>query len=147
MGSFRQLGQRGEEMAVKYLRRQGYFILERNYRTREGEIDVIAKGGETLVFVEVKTATGLSFGPPQVWVDRRKRARLVHAAMAYLASVKDSEPRCRFDVIAIILEGGRTKLTHIVDAFRLEDNRSGPEGGRNGNENKALPPFLPLSLL
>lgn len=117
MGGPRDLGRRGEEVAVAYLRRKGYLILERNYRTRQGEIDVIARRRGTLVFVEVKTARSLSFGFPQYWVDRRKRAHLIRVATAYMLEKSAGEANCRFDVIAIIVDGKKSKLTHIVDAF------------------------------
>jgi putative endonuclease len=113
----RELGRRGEERAADYLRRQGYRILERNYQTREGEIDIVAHLGGTLVFVEVKTARSLSFGHPRGWVSRRKRAHLVRAALAYMMEKGDLETSCRFDVIAIVMKGKRVQLTHIPDAF------------------------------
>lgn len=104
-------------MAVAYLRKKGYRILERNYRTREGEIDVIAEQGGFLVFVEVKTGRNLSFGPPQDRVDRRKRDHLIRAATAYMMERENGESHCRFDVIAIMLVGEKAKLTHIANAF------------------------------
>ncbi len=117
MKGLRELGRRGEERAADYLRRKGYRILERNYQTREGEIDIVAKQGGTLVFVEVKTARGLSFGHPQSWVNRRKRAHLFRAALAYMAEKGNLEASCRFDVIAIVMKSKKTRLTHIPDAF------------------------------
>ena len=117
MGDLQELGRKGEEMAVAYLRRKGYRILERNYRIRQGEIDVIARRGKILVFVEVKTGRDLSFGPPQDRVNRRKRAHMVQAASAYMMERKIGESDCRFDVIAIVLDENGTKLTHIVNAF------------------------------
>jgi putative endonuclease len=117
VGDLQQLGNRGEEMAVAYLRRRGYRILERNYRTRMGEIDVIAKREAVLVFVEVKTGRSCSFGPPQDRVNHRKRAHLIRAASAYMMDKENGESHCRFDVIAIMVDGKKARLTHIVDAF------------------------------
>ena len=117
MEGLRELGRRGEERAAEYLRRRGYLILERNYQTREGEIDIVAQQGDVLVFVEVKTARSLSFGHPQGWVSCRKRAHLVRAALAYMAEIGDLETNCRFDVIAIVMSAKKIKLTHIPDAF------------------------------
>lgn len=104
-------------MAAAYLERKGYQILERNYRTRDGEIDLIAQREGTVVFVEVKTARNLSFGPPQCWVNCRKRDHLIRAAAAYLAEKSSDEVNCRFDVIAILVDKKEAKLTHIVNAF------------------------------
>jgi putative endonuclease len=104
-------------MAAAYLKRKGYHILERNYRTRHGEIDLIAQREGTVVFVEVKTARNLSFGPPQCWVNFRKREHLIRAAEAYLMERNTGEDNCRFDVIAIYMAGRKTKLTHLLNAF------------------------------
>jgi len=104
-------------MAAAYLERKGYHILERNYRTRHGEIDLIAQREGIVVFVEVKTARNLSFGPPQCWVNFRKRDHLIRAAEAYLMGKSAGEDNCRFDVIAILLDEKEAQLTHIVNAF------------------------------
>ena len=104
-------------MAAAYLERKGYHILERNYRTRDGEIDLIAQREGTVVFVEVKTAQNLSFGPPQCWVNCRKQDHLIRAAQAYLMGRGPGEDNCRFDVIAILVAGRKTTLTHVVNAF------------------------------
>jgi putative endonuclease len=104
-------------MAAAYLERKGYHILERNYRTRDGEIDLIAQREGIVVFVEVKTARSLSFGPPQCWVTCRKQDHLIRAAEAYLMGRSTGEDNCRFDVIAILVAGRKTKLTHVVNAF------------------------------
>ena len=117
MDGLRELGRRGEERAVEYLRRRGYRILERNYQTREGELDIVAKQGDALVFVEVKTARSLSFGHPRGWVSRRKRAHLFRAALAYMTEMGNLEANCRFDVIAIVIGAKKITLTHIPDAF------------------------------
>jgi len=94
------LGPHGEEVAGRYLRERGYRIIARNWRCRFGEIDLIARDGDTLVFVEVKTRTQLGFGGPEGAVTPRKQARLIAAARAYLSSVETELP-VRFDVVAV----------------------------------------------
>ena len=108
-------GQRGEEMACAYLRSQGYAIIERNWRSPFGELDIIARDGETLVFVEVKSRTSAGFGGPEAALTPRKRQRIVATARAYLNKV-DSELAVRFDLVA--LQGGR--ITLYRDAFQVE---------------------------
>ena len=112
-----ELGKRGEQLAVGHLRRKGYRILDRNFHTRRGEIDIVAMQGNQIVFVEVKTARGKTYGPPRGWVDYRKQARLIHAAVVYLAMKRIQDTDCRFDVIAIELDRSRPRLTHIINAF------------------------------
>jgi putative endonuclease len=104
-------------LAESYLRRRGYFILERNFRTRRGEIDLVARKEKTVVFVEVKTAQGCSYGPPRSWIGWRKRARLIRTAQAYLSLKGVGDADCRFDVIAIDLSSTAPRLTHIINAF------------------------------
>ena len=106
------LGRIGEKEAVSYLKKQGYAIVEKNYRNLFGEIDIIAKDGEYTVFTEVKTRTGEEFGAPSEAVDYRKRQKYVKIAQAYLASKGLTDSACRFDVIEI--ENG--KINHIKDA-------------------------------
>jgi putative endonuclease len=117
MNDLAVVGRRGEEMAVDYLRGRGYRILERNYHTRRGELDIIAQKAGTLVFVEVKTARSSSYGHPRDWVGKQKQARLVQAAQAYMTEKDIGEMNCRLDVIAIKVCWRKIKLTHIVGAF------------------------------
>lgn len=110
------LGAQGEETACSYLKRQGYQILERNYRTRRGELDIIAAQGECLVFVEVKTRKSLRCGLGAEAVTWRKRQHLLAAALSYLAT--HSSRKCRFDVIEITVSATQTpEIRHIQDAF------------------------------
>ncbi|MFZ5877625.1 MAG: YraN family protein [Nitrospirota bacterium] len=95
------LGLRGEAVAADVLVRRGYRIVERNCRSRWGELDVIAYDGDTLVFVEVKARRAARFGDPAFAVDRRKQARLVQLAERYLARRRLGDPPCRFDVVLI----------------------------------------------
>ncbi|MGQ9628735.1 MAG: YraN family protein [bacterium] len=112
-----RIGRRGEEMAEKFLRERGCEILSRNYRASHREIDLVARDGNTLVFVEVKTRRRGDV-IPQESVGPRKREMLISAAYQYLADHGldvDSTP-CRFDVIAITLGGGES-IEWIPDAF------------------------------
>jgi len=111
------IGLKGEQLAVEHLVRKGYRILTRNFHTRRGEIDIIARRGDQIIFVEVKTAKGKAFGSPRCWVDLRKQARLIHAAVVYLAIKGVHDTDCRFDVIAIELDRPKPRLTHIINAF------------------------------
>ena len=112
-------GVRGEEEAARFLTRSGFAILDRNVRTRAGEIDLVAKDGETLAFVEVKTRSSSVCGRPSEAVDRRKQARLTRAAGAYLARTGRHAAACRFDVVEVWDDpGGGCRIEHIRDAFR-----------------------------
>ncbi len=108
----RALGDRGERAAEAFLRSLGYRILARNYRSRAGEIDLIAEDGTVLVFVEVRSRADASFGTPEATVARDKRRKLVLTARAYLLE-KDLDRETRFDVVAI--EAG--ELRHVPAAF------------------------------
>ncbi|MBC7317699.1 YraN family protein [Candidatus Bipolaricaulota bacterium] len=111
-------GKAAEELAVKHLRAQGMRIVARNWRWRGGEVDIIAKDGETLVFVEVKSRADPTFMRPEEAVDLSKRQHLWHAAQAYLQG-KPWVP-VRFDVVAVTPQG----IQHIRGAFSEEDVRS-----------------------
>lgn len=110
-------GRAAEDLACQYLRDQGMLIVARNWRWRGGEVDIIAKDGPTLVFVEVKGRTHETFGHPEEAVDARKRAQLWRTAQAYLAG-KPWVP-VRFDVVAVTPTG----IRHIKGAFSSEDVR------------------------
>ena len=96
-----RLGQSAENLAVDELKRQGYAILARRYRTRHGEIDVVAQDGETLVFVEVKARTTGEFGEAAEAVTRWKQRRLVSMAVEYVSRHGLTARACRFDVVAV----------------------------------------------
>ncbi len=111
-------GQAGEELACKYLERKGMRILDRNYRCRAGEIDVVARDGNTVVFVEVKERTGTSHGTAIESVTASKRARVVRAARLYAATHGlDGSCRFRFDVIAVDRRDCEAQVRHEVAAF------------------------------
>ncbi|MBI5810534.1 MAG: YraN family protein [Deltaproteobacteria bacterium] len=110
-------GSLGEDAAVKELKRLGYRILERNYRCRTGEIDIIALDKDTVVFVEVKTRGSDSFGDGKSSVDVRKQRKIVSASMQYLSSKALSGAEARFDVVDISMKDGRLDIEVIRDAF------------------------------
>ena len=116
-GSRRSTGQRGEEIAAEHLRGLGYEILARNVRTRYGEIDIVARDGDCLVFVEVKTRRSLALGAPEESVDGRKLAQVTALAEAYLATLAEQPANCRIDVVAVELgPGGNTRRVSVIGA-------------------------------
>ncbi|MDP8236524.1 MAG: YraN family protein [Candidatus Erginobacter occultus] len=115
------LGKWGEAAAVRHLEREGWEIVEQNYTCPRGEIDIVARQGERLVFVEVKTKTAAGHLPPRYSVNRRKQGQIIRVARWYLKEKKLSRPRCRFDVVEVIGSGAGLpeKLTHLPGAFRV----------------------------
>lgn len=113
-----QLGIRGEAIAVTELERRGYVMVARRYRSRFGEIDIIAKDGPTVVFVEVKTKTDSRFGDPAEMVTAQKQRRLVSMAEEYAAGHQLHSTPCRFDVVAVDASTAPPKVTIYQDAFR-----------------------------
>lgn len=105
MTSTRDRGLEGEEIAVRFLRSNGYSILERNYRTRSGEIDIIARKKKDIVFVEVKSRTSDSFGSPLEAVNKKKIARLFSVASQYIQKNNFENFSIRFEVVAIKKNG------------------------------------------
>ncbi|MEW6544008.1 MAG: YraN family protein [Nitrospirota bacterium] len=116
----RTFGEAGESEAERYLRRKGYRILERNVRSRAGELDLVARLGDVLVFVEVKARRTDAYGGAPYAVDGRKRARLIRLASQYLARRRLRNQSCRFDVI--LCTGGTDRpeaIQHIEHAFEV----------------------------
>ncbi len=113
-------GKKGEDEAAGYLSAKGYEILGRNYHTREGEIDIIARDGKTLVFVEVKAGRQKDFGEPETWVDIKKQQKIGMAAESYLLLHNIENVDCRFDVVAVIFLNTSRRIKHIENAFWLE---------------------------
>jgi putative endonuclease len=111
------LGRLGEDLAVAELERRGYAILTRRYRTRHGEIDIVARDGETIVFVEVKVKETAEFGTAAEAVTLRKQRRIVSMAVDYLARNRLAGRPCRFDVVAINGVGAGAQLTVYKGAF------------------------------
>jgi putative endonuclease len=120
MLNFRQLfGRSGEQRAVRYLKKSGYQILETNYRNRIGEIDIIAKEGDTLVFVEVKTRNLRFFVHPKEAVTRKKQLKICRVAQYWLKSNQKTGARARFDVVAILSDRHTHEIELIKNAFTL----------------------------
>ena len=118
----RSIGIDGEEVAARFLTRSGFAILDKNVRTRAGEIDLVARDGKTIVFVEVKTRRDLEPEmPPQASVHTRKQNRLGRLAQGYLKSKRIRQTPCRFDVVSVIVneEGGVKAIRHIPNAFAV----------------------------
>jgi putative endonuclease len=117
------LGQRGERLAVKFLRRRGYIIITRDHRSRFGEIDIIAVDGRTVVFVEVKTRTEHGGGHPADAVNADKQRRLTRAAQAYRRQHSLEGHSARFDVIAITWPAGKGQpvIEHFLNAFEATE--------------------------
>ncbi len=116
----RLIGLKGEELAIRFLKKRGYKIIARNFRCRHGEIDVVASEGDTIVFVEIKARSTVDFSLPQDAVDHHKQAKVIHAATTYLMEKKlyDQVP-VRFDVVAVNLNSTKPKIELIKDAFQL----------------------------
>lgn len=120
LNSRQRLGLSGEEAAARYLAKSGYKILVKNYRCKLGEIDIIARDGEDLVFIEVKTRSGLSHGSPAAAVNTRKQRQISRAAQCYLAEQTLFDSPARFDVISVLFDGTNPeRIEHISDAFEL----------------------------
>ncbi len=122
--SFRRLilGKRGEGLAEKYLKKQGYQIIQTNYRCSLGELDIIANDHGILVFAEVKTRVSETHGPPQAAVTPVKQRKLGQIAQSYLSFHELHRVDCRFDVVAIHLsaKGKVDRVELIKDAFQVE---------------------------
>jgi putative endonuclease len=117
-----QFGQDSETRAELFLRRKGYAILERNLRTRIGELDLVADDHGVLVFVEVKARTSGAFGGALLAVDRRKQAKLIRLAGQYLAQRHLSDRVCRFDVVLVQGDAESSfQIKHIEHAFDVPD--------------------------
>ncbi|MCR5481487.1 MAG: YraN family protein [Clostridia bacterium] len=111
------LGKLGEEAACRALVTRGHSILCRNFRCRFGEIDIISRDRDAIVFTEVKTRSGLLFGTPAEAVDRKKRMRITNSAIFFLKQNNINESFCRFDVIEVLNKGGKLRCRHIKNAF------------------------------
>lgn len=116
----KKLGDIGEDIAENFLRSQGYRILKRNYRSSQGEIDIVAQDGEFLVFIEVKNYSPRSYGRAIGAVRKSKRESIIHAAQTYLYKEKIRDTNCRFDVITINRRfDGSEDIELIKDAFQI----------------------------
>lgn len=115
--SLQNIAKIGEKLAVEHLKTQGYQILAENYRFQRGEIDIIAKHEERIVFVEVKTRRSLKYGLPQSAVNEQKQRQISKIALAYLQEHNLIDTSCRFDVIAI-------QLTRNLELLHLKQIKS-----------------------
>lgn len=115
-----QLGSAGERHAEEFLLKRGYVTLYRNFRTRYGEIDLVMKDGEDMVFIEVRTKSGTRFGTPAETVGNRKIARITRMAKMFFAMRNlPADIPCRFDVIGIVMNpDGKIDIEHIRNAFQ-----------------------------
>jgi putative endonuclease len=114
------LGRKGEDLALRFLKKKGYQIIEKNYACKMGEMDIIAKEKDTLAFIEVKTRTSTTFGPPQLAVNSSKQRQLSKVALNFLKEKKLEDVRARFDVVAILLGLKGAEIELIKDAFELK---------------------------
>ncbi len=112
------LGNRGERIAAAYLTDAGMRVLDRNWRCREGELDIVARDGDALVFCEVKTRRGVGFGHPVEAVTGTKQRRLRTLAQRWLAAHEEHAPELRFDVVGVLVRPTRPAVvTHLRGAF------------------------------
>lgn len=115
----RHTGESGESIAVKFLKKNGYEIIEQNYRCKLGEIDIVARDGRVLAFIEVKARRTGDFGGPKWAVTPRKQRKISMVALKYLKETEQMEKRARFDVVAIRLLPGDPDVEIIKNAFEL----------------------------
>ncbi len=116
----RAVGRWGEESAARFLQEKGYQILEQNFRSQRGEIDLVVRDADTLVFVEVKAKQRDGFGEPEDRVDQAKQAQIGRVAAAYLQQNELDDVDCRFDVVSVTRTKDDIVIHHIEDAFWLQ---------------------------
>lgn len=116
MAAHNELGKKGEELAVEFLLKKGYKIVARNFVYQKAEVDIIARKGNVLAIVEVKTRSTPDFGNPQEFVKAKQIQRLVKA-VDHFVSDHNMDVEVRFDIIAIIKNKSGTRLEHLEDAF------------------------------
>jgi putative endonuclease len=122
-------GRQGENLAERHLRSRGLRVLERNYRTRHGELDLVCRAGDTLVFVEVKTRKAGSRAAPHQALTPAKRTRLARAAAQYLSACGGWDTPCRFDLVEVVAPGSPEEaVRHIENAFTLDGQDFGSGG-------------------
>ncbi|GGW56099.1 putative endonuclease [Winogradskyella epiphytica] len=116
MAQHNELGKKGEQLAVDFLLKNNYIIVERNYRFQKAEVDIIAQKDEVLAVVEVKTRSTIDFGNPQDFVKPKQIQNLVKAVDEYI-NANDLNIEVRFDIIAIVKQGKRYHIEHLENAF------------------------------
>lgn len=119
-----ELGKSGEDVACDFLKGNGYKILERNYRSRLGEVDIIARDKDTLCFIEVKTRRGEDFGLPIEAVSRTKQRQIAKAALAFLKEHNLLDGKARFDVVSVLYktQDNKPQIDLINNAFELGED-------------------------
>lgn len=116
----KEKGALGEQLAAEHYIADHYDLVQMNYRTRQGEIDLVLKRGDLFVFAEVKTRSGGALGLPREWVDGGKQRKLALAAMEYLEKSGKNDPFVRFDVVEVYLtDGGKHAVNRIENAFEV----------------------------
>jgi len=117
----KRLGKDGEDLAEDFLRKKGYKIIQRNYRCKLGEIDIIAEHSKVIAFIEVRTKQTEGFGPPQYSITPFKKNQITKAALSYIKEKRLISQTCRFDVIAITFSSAlhKPEIEHIENAFEL----------------------------
>ena len=114
----RKTGSKGEDIACEFLKNLNYEIIERNYQFGHGEIDIIAKDNDTLVFVEVKFRKSLEYGPPESAITKSKQKQIKKVAEAYIYEKEIKDTFCRIDVVTILqFRGGKPEINHYINAF------------------------------
>jgi len=116
MATHNDLGKKGEELAVDFLQKNNYKILDRNWRYKKAEVDIITLKNDVLAVIEVKTRSSNYFGNPQDFVNPKKIQLLVEAINEYVTS-KDLDVEVRFDIIAILKNKNKFDIEHLKDAF------------------------------
>ena len=114
-----KFGERGENLAVWYLKKNGYKIIEQNYRNRIGEIDIVARDKKTIVFVEVKSRRSMRYGSPKWAVTPQKQRKISMVALYYLKDTKQTGAKARFDVVAITSNRDEPRIEIVKNAFDL----------------------------
>lgn len=118
----REVGERGEALALRHYMAKGYKLLAQNYRTRMGEVDLIVQNATHLVFAEVKARKGDSIARPKEWVDGKKQRRIIAAAKAYLAKNRLSDPFLRFDVVEVVFAAEGENTGNTPPAITCHEN-------------------------
>jgi len=119
MNQRQAFGKAGEDLAVRYLKKKGYKVLEQNYTCPVGEIDIIARHKKTIVFVEVKTRRSLSYGSAKLAITPHKQRKISMAALYYLKSNQQMDQDARFDVVTVQTTSGSQEIDLIQNAFDL----------------------------
>jgi putative endonuclease len=111
-----EIGKLGEKLAKKFLKKRGYHIRETNFRCRRGEIDIVARKKDYLVFVEVRTKSNLDFGTPEESITESKKEKLITSALTYINAHKNLPPLWRIDIVAIEVDDkGKTKRIDLIE--------------------------------